>query len=278
MDSAGELTPAPIGAIIGDIVGSRFEFDNHRDKDFRLFTAECFPTDDSIMTMAVARALREVIDARGDAVPRDDPGLLADLRVATIRWMREAGRRYPDCGFGGRFFDWIFSANPRPYNSFGNGAAMRVSAVGFAARSEAEVAALSRAVTDVTHDHPEGVKGAEATAMAIFLARRGATQEEIRSRISADYYPLDFTVDQIRPTYAFNETCQDTVPQAITCFLESESFEDCLRTSISLGGDSDTVAAIACSIAEAHFGVPDALRQTALGYLDDYLLELYRTG
>ncbi len=267
-----------IGAVVGDIVGSRFEWNNHRSKDFELFTAECFPTDDSIMTMAVARALREVIDAYGEDAPRDADDFLANLREATIRWMRQAGRRYPDCGFGGRFHEWMFSTSPTAYNSFGNGSAMRVSAAGFLGRSPEEVIALSTAVTEVTHDHPEGIKGAEATAIAIYLARQGATQEEIRTHIAAGYYSLDFTIDQIRSTYRFNEICQETVPQAIVCFLESDSFEDCIRTAISLGGDSDTVAAIACSIGEAYFQVPPAIRETALGYLDDYLMQLYSDG
>jgi len=189
--------------------------------------------------------------------------------------MQEIGRPYPHCGYGGMFARWIYSDAPQPYNSFGNGAAMRISPVGFAARTESEVRDWSEAITAATHNHPEGIKGAEATAMAIFMALQGYQKSEIRERIVHDYYPLDFTIDQIRPTYRFNETCQETVPQAIECFLESDSFEDAIRTAISLGGDSDTIAAITGPIAEAYYGVPQAIREQALAYLDDRLLAIF---
>lgn len=279
-----------LGAIIGDIVGSRFEFHNHRSKDFTLFTPSCFVTDDSIMTLAVAQALMDTLAAlevlfpagqveagAGAAGNANRPATTAVtwtddtlqlLSQNTIRAMQRIGRQYPDCGYGGRFAIWMFDDQPLPYHSFGNGAAMRISPVGFFARTEDEVRRLSHAVTAVTHNHPEGLKGAEATAMAIFLARQRRSKDEIRQRIAADYYPLDFTIDQIRPTYRFNETCQGTVPQAIEAFLESESFEDAIRTAISVGGDSDTLAAITGAIAEACYGVPDAFRNQALGYLD----------
>lgn len=259
-----------IGAIIGDIAGSRFEFDNYRAKDFELFAADCRVTDDGIMTLAVARAIMEaerLADAaglRGD----DRLALAADM---TVRWMREIGRKYQDCGYGGMFARWMFSDDPRPYGSFGNGAAMRVGPMGFAARTEEEVRKLSRAVTGVTHNHPEGLKGAEAVATAVFLARRGAGKDEIRELIERDYYPQDFTLDEIRHAYRFDGTCQGTVPQAIRAFLEAVSFEDAIRNAVSIGGDSDTVAAIAGSIAEAFYGVPDELREKALTYLDDEL-------
>jgi ADP-ribosyl-[dinitrogen reductase] hydrolase len=162
-----------------------------------------------------------------------------------------------------------------PYQSLGNGAAMRVSPAAFSAQSEAGAKAISRAVTSVTHDHPEGLKGAEAAAVAIYLARQGVSKDEIKKRISRDYYQLDFTIDEIRPTYRFNETCQGTVPQAIVGFLESLSFEDAIRIAISLGGDSDTVGAITGAIAEAHYGVPIDIRDTALQYLDVELRSIY---
>ncbi|MDR1728583.1 MAG: ADP-ribosylglycohydrolase family protein [Acidobacteriota bacterium] len=268
-----------LGAIIGDVAGSRFEFHNHRSKDFDLFGEGCFATDDSIMSLAVAKALMDAVEdaspsSRGGACGYDE-AFHARLAELTVERMREIGRKYPRCGFGGRFYDWLFSDAPAPYGSFGNGAAMRVSPAGFAARTEREAGRLAETVTAVTHDHPEGVKGAQATAMAIFWARRGATKDDIRRRIARDYYALDFTVDAIRPTYRFNETCQGTVPQAIECFLESSSFEDAIRTAISLGGDSDTVAAITGSIAEAHYGVPEEIRETALSYLDAELRAIY---
>lgn len=251
-----------IGAIIGDIVGSRFEWNNHRSKDFELFTRECFATDDSIMTLAVGKAL---VESKND---------WSDLGEQAVRCMQEVGRPYPRCGYGGRFWDWMYSDHPKPYNSFGNGAAMRVSACGFVARSLEEAKALSKAVTEVTHNHPEGLKGAEATVVAIYMARTGSTIEEIRDVIDQEYYPIDFTLDEIRDTYAFNETCQDTVPQALEAFFESNSFEDAIRNAISVGGDSDTLAAITGGIAEAYYGVPADLKEKAKTFLDDRLLEI----
>lgn len=246
-----------IGAIIGDIVGSRFEFNNHRSKDFELFTDNCFPTDDSIMTVAVGQAIAE---CQGD---------YSNLSRKAIECMQDLGRIYPDCGFGGMFYQWIFSENPQPYSSFGNGAAMRISGVGFAARTLEEAKELAYKVTAISHNHPEGIKGAEAVAVSIFLARKGKTKHEIRKYIEDNYYKINFTIDEIRATYRFNETCQETVPQALAAFFESDSFEDTLRNAISVGGDSDTLAAIACSIAEGYYGVPDDLRKQAESYLDN---------
>ena len=246
-----------LGAIIGDIVGSRFEWHNIKNKKFELFTGKCFPTDDSIMTLAVAKAL---CACNGD---------YTDLSEQAISYMQDIGRPYPLCGYGGRFFDWMYSDDPKPYGSYGNGAAMRVSACGFAAESLEQAIVLSRRVTEVTHDHPEGIKGAEATAVAIYLAKTGSSREEIRAYIHAHYYPMDFTLDGIRDSYDFDVTCQGTVPQAIMAFLESVDFEDAIRNAISLGGDSDTLAAITGGIAEAYYGIPEKLRRTALLYLDE---------
>lgn len=240
------------GAIIGDMVGSIYEFDNHRSKDFPFFGSGCYPTDDSIMTIAVAKAILE------------NDGKVEGLSEKTVEWMQRIGQQYPNCGYGGRFQGWMYDDDPKPYRSFGNGAAMRVSACGWAGDSLEEVKQLSYAVTAVTHDHPEGIKGAEATACAIFLARMGRSRDEIRTFIEENYYKLNFTLDEIRPTYEFNETCQQTVPQAIKAFLESESFEDAIRNAISVGGDSDTLAAITGSIAEAFYGIPDDLREQAI--------------
>ena len=228
-----------LGAIIGDIVGSRFEWDNNRSKEFEFFTDKCFVTDDSIMSLAVAKA---ILESKKD---------YSDIKENTIKYMQKIGRNYPDCGYGGSFYGWIFLDNPQPYNSYGNGSAMRISAVGFAAESLEETKRLSELVTSVSHNHPEGIKGAEATAVCIY-----------------------FTLDEIRDTYKFNETCQDTVPQALEAFFESKNFEDAIRNAISIGGDSDTVAAICGGIAEAYYGVPEDLRNKALKFLNKELTEI----
>lgn len=251
-----------LGAIIGDIIGSRFEWNNHRSKDFNLFSAECFFTDDTVMTLAVAKAL---LDCKGN---------YSNLSEKAISAMQEIGRPYPDCGYGGMFECWIYSNDPKPYNSYGNGAAMRVSACGFIAKTLEEAKELSRKVTEVTHNHPEGIKGAEATTVAIFLARNGHKIDEIREYINEHYYKMNFTLDEIRDTYEFNETCQETVPQAIMAFLESTSFEDAIRNAISIGGDSDTLAAITGGIAEAYYGVPLLFENSAKRFLDERLLNI----
>jgi len=265
-----------LGAIAGDIAGSRFEFNNHRSKEFELFTPDCFVTDDSVMTLAVAKAIMETEkrNLTADNIILD-PGkrdaLLYDL---TIKYMQEIGRRYPYCGYGGMFSHWVFSDRPEPYNSYGNGAAMRVSPAGFAADTLKRAVELSRVVTMVTHNHAEGLKGAESVAVAIFMARRGAAKHEIAETMKT-YYDLGFTLDDIRESYRFNETCQETVPQAITAFLESASFEDAVKNAVSIGGDSDTLAAVAGSIAEAYYGVPGHIKEKALTYLDGELRAIY---
>jgi ADP-ribosylglycohydrolase len=253
-----------LGAIIGDIAGSRFEFNNIRSKNFDLFADACFITDDSIMTIAVAKA---ILACNGN---------WEQLGRNAVKYMKELGCKYPDCGFGGMFRKWVFSDEPAPYNSYGNGAAMRVSPCGFIAKAEDEAILLSRKVTEVTHNHPEGLKGAEAVSVAIFLARNGCTKNEIKNRMEKDYYTLNFTLDSIRENYQFNESCQETVPQAIMAFLESISFEDAIRNAVSIGGDSDTLAAITGSVAEAYYGVPFELKCRAQSYLDRYLREYYR--
>ena len=266
-----------IGAIVGDIAGSRFEFNNYRKKDFELFSEECHVTDDSILTLAVAKAIMETCKVIRPLIGKPETGekfyVMAEWMAN--KYLREIGRKYPECGYGGMFAQWIASEVPKPYNSFGNGAAMRVSPAGFAAGTEGEAISLADAVTQVTHNHEEGMKGAEAVAVAVFMARHGKSKMEIRKRINNDYYPLDFTIDVIRDAYEFNETCQGTVPQAIEAFLESTSFEDAIRIAISLGGDSDTLAAITGSVAEAFYGVPDEIRERALAYLDPYLRGIY---
>lgn len=240
-----------LGAIIGDIVGSRFEFHNYRNKDFVLFAKNCFFTDDSVMTCAVAKALVENLDVEETLV--------------------EFGRKYPRAGYGGSFGYWLRNPFRKPYNSFGNGAAMRVSAVAYMAKSEKEVKKLSKKVTAVTHDHPEGLKGAEVTAMCIFKALHGVlNKEEIRDYAYKMYPEIkNFNYSELKKTYEFNETCQETIPQAIYCFLISNSFEDCLRTSISIGGDSDTLCAISCAIAEAYYGIPNRFKKLVLNYFSE---------
>jgi len=252
-----------LGAIIGDIAGSRFEFNNIRSKEFDLFAKDSRITDDSIMTLAIAKA---IMACNGD---------WQQLEYNAVKYMQEIGRKYPNCGFGGMFRKWMFSNAPEPYNSYGNGAAMRVSSCGFIARTEEEAILLSRKVTEVTHNHAEGLKGAEAVSVAIFIARNGAAKSEIKERMEKDYYSLNFTLDGIRDDYKFNETCQETVPQAIVAFLESVSFEDAIRGAVSIGGDSDTLAAITGSIAEAYYNVPSDLRSKALSFLDRELISIY---
>lgn len=257
-----EKTKRVIGAIVGDIVGSIYEFNNHRSKEFSIFGRGCFATDDSIMTLAVAKAL---MDSGG--------GKPSTLSAAAVKAMQEVGRPYPNCGYGGRFMNWMYDDDPRPYNSFGNGAAMRISPVAYVAGDLQEVKRLSEQVTAVTHNHPEGIKGAEATAVATWMALHDYAKEEIIAEMGK-YYDLDFTLDEIRPTYRFNETCQNTVPQAIVCFNEGMGFEDTLRNAVSIGGDSDTLAAIACAIAGAFYGVPKDIEMTARTYLDERLTKI----
>jgi len=261
-----------LGAVVGDIVGSRFEFKNYKSKEFELFHADCVVTDDSIMTLAVAEA---IMSCQGD---------YTKLYDATIASMRLIGPKYPCSGYGESFFRWLYSDRPKPYDSYGNGAAMRISPIATIANSLAEVKKYSRAVTETTHNNSEGIKGAEAVASAIFLARTGKTQEEIREYIHQYYYNLDFTLDEIRLTYEFDSSCQGTVPQAIVAFLEANSFEDAIRNAISIGGDADTIAAITGSIAEAYFTIPEEISKKALTYLDELQLdilqrfELFRKG
>ena len=253
-----------LGAVIGDIAGSMYEFDNHRHKDISIFGRGNFFTDDSIMTLAVAKA---IIESGKD---------LQALYRNAVRYMHDIGRDYIDADYGRRFRDWLESDCPFPYGSCGNGSAMRVSAVSWAAGSIADCKALSHAVTFPTHNHPEGLKGAECAAVCGFLARTGSSKDEIRECVEKHYYSLDFTIDGIRPKYEFGEVCQNTVPEAVEAFLEAESFEDAIRTAVSVGGDSDTLAAITGGIAECFWGIPRAMREKAFGKLDDRLSGIVR--
>lgn len=266
-----------LGAIIGDIVGSRFEWHNHKDKEFELFTEDCRMTDDSIMTIAVAKALMETekaLESVAKGQERNNEYYIL-LEKMSIQYMQEFGRRYPDCGFSRAFFQWIISDDPQPYNSYGNGAAMRISPVAYVGRTQMEMQHLSETVTGVSHNHAEGLKGAEATAIAIFMARSGSSKDDIKNRIAENYYPLNFTLDEIRDAYRFTTDCQATVPQAIIAFLESTSFEDAIRNAVTIGGDSDTLAAIAGALAEAFYGIPEQIKERALSYFDAELLSVY---
>ncbi len=257
-----------IGAIIGDVVGSPFEFAGVKTKNFPLLSAQSDCTDDSLMTIAMGWALLDWPRQRFDQ--------------AAVEAMRRVGQMHPHPkgAYGARFQSWLNSSNPTPYGSYGNGAAMRVSPCAEAAASLEEALDLARRSARVTHDHPEGVKGAQAVAAAVYLAREGAGKEEIRRYIQGGFYPLDQTLDQIRPGYTFDESCQGTVPQAITAFLESDSLEDALRAAVSLGGDSDTLAAITGSIAWPFYardgvdGAMDALRRQVMKLIPPDLLPI----
>ena len=247
-----------LGAIIGDMVGSIYEWRNIKTKEFPLFGQNCKFTDDSVMTLAVAEGLMN------GGKPDD-----------YIRAMKRLGRMYPHAGYGGHFQNWLFTDNRSPYNSWGNGSAMRVSPVGWLFDSLEETENAAETSAAVTHNHPEGIKGAQATAAAIFLARNGKSKNEISEYIEEKYdYDLSRTLDEIRPTYEFDVSCMGTVPEAMIAFLESNDFEDAIRNAISLGGDSDTLAAITGSIAEAAYGIPEPIKNRAISLLDGPLLEV----
>ena len=247
------------GAILGDIIGSPYEFDmGDKTKEFPLFSRRSEFTDDSVMTLAVAEAFLDAVDG-GVRRPSDIPDV--DMKKKLIRSMKKYGARYPGAGYGVRFSMWLDANDPQPYNSFGNGSAMRVSSVAWLFNTLEDVRHAARLSAVVTHNHPEGMKGAEATASAIFLARTGHSKEEIRRYMEDTFgYALNRTCDEIRPGYHHVESCMETVPEAITAFLEGESFEDVIRTAVSLGGDCDTLMAIAGSMAEGFYGVPEELK------------------
>lgn len=223
-----------IGAVIGDVIGSVFEWNNIKTTDFDLFNPKCDFTDDTVLTIAVADCILNKKD------------------FAKTIW--EYGRKYRGRGYGGSFRKWLKEDKPKPYGSFGNGSAMRASAVGFAFEDIETVLEVAKQSAEVTHNHPEGIKGAQATATSIFLARQGKSKQEIKDYITQTLdYNLDFTLDEIRPTYKFDVTCQGSVPQAIVAFLESSDFESAIRLAISIGGDSDTIACITGGIASAFY-------------------------
>jgi len=238
------------GAILGDIIGSPYEFDRgSKTKDFPLFCRDSKFTDDSVMTIAVGEALINTIGKADE-----------DIRDAVTAAMRKWGKKYPWAGYGQRFFRWLGSSDPKPYGSYGNGSAMRVSSAGWLCDTIEETRRVARLTAEVTHNHPEGIKGAEAIASAVFMARTGSGKEEIREYIVKEFgYDLSRTCDEIRPDYYHVESCQKTVPEAITAFMEGQDFEDVIRTAVSLGGDCDTLTCIAGSIAEAFYGIPEIM-------------------
>ena len=248
------------GAIIGDIVGSIYEFHNIKTKDFPLFTERNRYTDDTVMTCAVADGLMYAMKNA------------SDLWDTLAEFMHKYGRTYRHRGYGGRFKKWLISDDPQPYNSLGNGAPMRCSAAGWVAGTPEKAFELGMYTAAPTHNHPEGMKAAGITAMLIWHAHHGATKEELRT-IAEKAYMLP-ALEEIRPTYKFDVSCQGTMPVAISAFLESNSFEDAIRNAVSVGGDSDTIAAITGSIAEAFYVVPDDIWKKASRYLPNHLLDV----
>ena len=257
------------GAILGDMIGAPYEFGRgNKTTKFPLLNAMSQFTDDTVMTIAVAEALLNAREA-GAEVWSDDDAMRTLLTASLRKW----GRRYPDAGYGLKFGRWLEQPGAGPYNSYGNGSAMRVSAAGWLASDLVEARRLARLSAEVTHNHPEGIKGAESVASVIWLARGGASKEELREMMARDFgYDLTRTCDEIRPNYRHVESCQETVPEAITCFLEGEDFESVVRLAVSLGGDADTLACIAGSMAEAWCGVPDELQAECRARLDEELL------
>ncbi|MGI6454733.1 MAG: ADP-ribosylglycohydrolase family protein [bacterium] len=245
-----------LGAIAGDVIGSVYEFDNYRNMDFPLFREDSTFTDDTVMTIAVADCILKGSDY--------------------VTEFKNYGRKYPNRGYGGQFGVWLRSEDRKPYNSWGNGSAMRVSPVGFAFATLEETLQEARRSAEVTHNHPEGIKGAQATAAAIFWARMGKSKEDIRELTEQYFsYNLNFTLDEIRPTYPFDESCQGTVPVSIAAFLESENFEDAIRRAISVGGDSDTIACITGGIAQAYYEeIPEEIMVEVQKRLPPELMEV----
>ena len=250
-----------IGAIIGDIVGSRFELFGIKTKEFKLFNKTNTFTDDTVLTIAIGKAL---LMCKGD---------YSQLEQNAILCMKEFGKKYPNAGYGPNFERWL-NNKTEAYQSYGNGSAMRVSATAYFAKDLAELKLLVEAVTKPTHNHKEGIKGAMATASAIWLALHKKNKAEIKEHIEKYYYNLDFSYEQLLKDYKFDMTCQGSVPQSIYAFLISNSYEDAIRTAISMGGDTDTMGAITGSIAEAFYGVPNTLKKKAYKYLDGELLKI----
>ncbi|WP_022851912.1 ADP-ribosylglycohydrolase family protein [Limisalsivibrio acetivorans] len=247
-----------LGAIFGDITGSIYEWDNCKSKDFRIMDEDSFFTDDTVLTIATAHALMEKI-------PYNEA-------------YREFARKYPDAGYGGNFRKWAISNETNPYNSFGNGSAMRVSPVAYIHQTMGDTLNEAKKSAGVTHNHTEGIKGAQAVVAAIFMARHGESIHSIKEYTARTFgYSFDKTIDEIRPGYSFDVSCQGSVPQAMQAFFESVSFEDAVRNAVSLGGDSDTIACITGSIAEAYYGgIPQNFRTFLFSRLDPFLSNIVK--
>ncbi len=253
-----------LGAIIGDTIGSVFEWHNTKKTRFPLFTKYSRPTDDSVMTIAVADALMQTYGMDDEIV-----------RKALVKSMQYYGLKYPDAGYGGKFYDWIRQADPQPYGSWGNGSAMRVSPVGWLYDDLTTVLHMAELTAAVSHDHPEAIKGAKAIAAAVLFARKGWDKAQIKSFIEDMFgYDLDTTLDEIRPRYRFDVSCQGSVPQAIRAFLEGDSYEQCIRLAISIGGDSDTIACMAGAIAEPYYRIPKEIRDRGLAHIDPQMVRV----
>jgi len=244
-----------IGAVVGDIVGSTYEFSPVKTKDFKLFPKNSRFTDDTVLTMAIAKSILD--------------------NEEYLKNIVEFGLKYPNAGYGGFFRKWLREKEHKPYNSWGNGSAMRVSPIGFAFDTKERVLKEAKKSAQITHNHPEGIKGAKAVAVAIFMAKKGATKTQIRDEIAKEFkYNLNRSVEEIRKNYSFEVSCQKSVPESIICFLDSNSFEDAIRNAISLGGDADTMASISGAIAEAFYGVPKDLKKRAYEFLPDEFIEI----
>ena len=252
------------GAILGDIVGSVYEFHTIKQKQFKFLKPTCFYTDDSVLTCAVAKA----------AIVFNKDHSIENFKQNVIKELKKYTKEYPNAGYGETYYNWATSDDTEAYNSYGNGGAMRTSSVAYVARNLDEALELAKAQAEVTHNHPEGIKGAQAITACIYLARTGASKEEIREYINDNFYTLDFTIPQIYRKYKYDISSQGSVPQAIESFLEGEDFEDCIRTAISLGGDADTLGAMTGSIAEAYYGIPEDYKKNIDTYLDKDLNEI----
>lgn len=249
-----------LGALVGDIIGSAYEFHNTKSMDFEMFVRKSKFTDDSVMTLAVAEWLMK--DKTHSA-------------MGLIKCMQELGRRYPDAGYGGTFVRWLFAREPQPYNSWGNGAGMRVSPVGLYAETLEEALELAEITASVSHNHPEGVKGAQAIAASVFLCKEGQSKQKIKEYVEETFgYNLHRTIAEIRPRYGFDVSCQGSVPEAIIAFLEGNSFEEVIRLAISLGGDSDTIGAMAGAIAACRYPIPEEIAEKCNRLLTEDLRDI----
>lgn len=268
-----------MGAIIGDISGSWYEFRGYKQRPATLVMQRDFFTDDSVLTLAVAEGMLNGFEKVDRAALMQEEDARATFRLEIVKSICEYAHRYPNAGYGNTFIRWYADAYERqvyePYNSWGNGSAMRASFAGWAAQSLEEALLFGKLSAEVTHNHPEGIKGAQAISTGIYLLRSGKSKAEVRAYLS-QFYDLDFTLDEIRPTYRFEESCQKSVPQAINAFLEAEDFEDTIKTALSLGGDADTIAAMAGSLAEACYPIPADLEERAWKKLTPDLQEVVR--